>query len=504
MTVVKNPILLDANLRDADMLWPTKGNLTLRMCGVSECSLTLPENVTVGMHAWVKVFNQNGFVGYFRKTSNNRGFPAESNSIDLKHGIDILQDSIWDAETDFSGTKKEFLTALLAKQTALIQRTGDSAPRAPWVLETCEDTGTYKKKVSYNDLLSLLQELEDEGGDYYFRYDQTVWPWTVSYVAKPSAVASEFRLSRNMEKCTISENDAELCTRLILNINGPDGAGGSTSIYKPYNNTAAQAVYGIIVKTADIDVTQDTLPGGPYPESDAYAAKYLADRAAPINTVTIDGHELKKYTGALWDEAQIGTKCRVAMPDYGTYIAERVTTVSYPDMFGDQDRVTVTLSNATPKDLREKETFSTSVASTQHEVARGGGGSRKQSREINMNADKISLVVQDKSGGGYEIKAAGIWMSIDTALRQSQIRISADIIDLDGYVTMQSFNALSGSVDGILAAGTFGSNSITSTKVNATGTLAASGTFNWKGHTIGTYSCKTTGGASFQALGYTL
>ena len=192
------------------------------------------------------------------------------------------------------------------------------------------------------------------------------------------------------------------------------------------------------------------------------------------------------------------------MPDYGTYIAERVTTVSYPDLFGDQDRVNVTLSNATPKDLREKETFSTSVASTQHEVARGGGGSRKQSREINMNADKISLVVQDKSGGGYEIKAAGIWMSIDTALRQSQIRISADIIDLDGYVTMQSFNALSGSVDGILAAGTFGSNSITSDKVNATGTLAASGTFNWKGHTIGTYSCKTTGGASFQALGYTL
>ena len=147
MTVVKNPILLDANLRDADMLWPTKGNLTLRMCGVSECSLSLPENVTVDMHAWVKIFNQNGFVGYFRKTSNNRGFPAESNSIDLKHGIDILQDSIWDAETDFSGTKAEFLTALLAKQTALIQRPGDSAPRAPWVLGTCEDTGTYKKKV---------------------------------------------------------------------------------------------------------------------------------------------------------------------------------------------------------------------------------------------------------------------------------------------------------------------------------------------------------------------
>lgn len=479
---VKYPILLDSGLNPAKVLYPTKGSLTLRMCGVSDCQLTLPDSSIVGMHAWVKIFNQNGFVGYFRKTSNNRNIPSD-NSITLQHGIDILQDSIWDAETDFSGTKTEFLTALLAKQTALIQGPGDNAPRAPWVLGSCADTSSYSKKIKYNDLLSLMQDLEDEGGAYYFSYNMATWPWTVSYLARPQNVASEFRLRRNMEKCVISENDSELCTRLILNVNGMVtdsslGVDQNQSVYRVYNNTTAQATYGIIVKTMDIDVTQDTFPNGPFPEADAYAAKYLADRAAPINTIQIDGYELSKYTGDTWDEHEIATLCRVALPDYGTSIAERVASVQYPDLYGTPDRTVVTLSNATPKNLRENESFSKSVASTQRAVSRGGGSSRSTARQVenfvqhfeitdenanileqagmyldahgllvyaddnvnmigsrfNVQADKIGMVVGTNSGGNY-IKAGEIALSINGQTGASKILLSADVIDIDGLVT---------------------------------------------------------------------
>lgn len=448
MTEVKNPILLNANLGNAAILYPTKASLSLRLCGVSECTMTLPENITVGMHAWVKVFNQNGFVGYFRKTSNDRNIPTD-NSITLKHGIDILQDSLWDAETEFSGTKTEFLTALLNKQTALIQGPGDNAPRKPWVLGSCADAGTFKKKISYEDLLSLMQEMEDEGGDYYFSYDQTVWPWTVSYLARSSQVASEFRLNRNMGKCSISENDSELCTRLILNVNKMVedenlDVDQNSSIYRTYNNTAAQAEYGIIVKTMDIDVTQDTFPNGPFPEADAYAAKYLADRAAPVNTIQIDGEELSGYTGSLWDEAQIGTKCRVALPDYSTYVAERVTGVTYPDLYGTPARVTVTLSNATPKDLRDNESFSRSVSATQKTVARSGGGGRKTARELESFEQHFTLTDENKNilnQAGMKLDAHGliVYAQDNQKMIGSQFQVHSDKISMvvgsnqDGY-----------------------------------------------------------------------
>lgn len=483
MRRVKNPILLDANLNDQEMLRPTKGSLSLQLCDVSECSLTLPlDSPNVHMHAWIKVFNQNGFVGIFRRTSNNRNIPNDL-STTFRHGIDILQDSIWDDETDFEGTKSEFLTALLNKQTSLIQGPGDSAPRKPWVLGTCEDTSTYKKSIKYNNLLDLFQDLEDEGGDYYFSYNQTVWPWTVSFLHRSSTVASEFRLKRNMEKCRISENDSELCTRLVLQINSMmadsslDDVKQNKMIARTYNNDAAQAIYGVIVKTEDIDTT-DSVPNGPFPDSDAFAAKYLADRAAPLVTVQIDGRELYRQTGDTWDEAQMGTLCRASIPDYDTYIAQRLVGVNYPDLFGVPDRVVLTLSNATPKTLRDKSNLSRSVASAERTAVRAGGGGRSNAREIesfdqhfkivddsnkvlkqagmhldangllvyaddnqnmvgarfNVQADKIGMVVGENQSGNF-IKAGEIALSINRTTGESTALIDAAHVNISATST---------------------------------------------------------------------
>lgn len=489
MRTVKNPILLDANLNDQEMLRPTKGSLSLQLCDVSECSLTLPlDSPNVHMHAWIKVFNQNGFVGIFRRTSNNRNIPNDL-STTFRHGIDILQDSIWDDETDFEGTKSEFLTALLNKQTSLIQGPGDSAPRKPWVLGTCADTSTYKKSIKYNNLLDLFQDLEDEGGDYYFSYDQTVWPWTVSFLQRSGTVASEFRLKRNMEKCRISENDSELCTRLVLQINSMmadsslDDVKQNKMFARTYNNAAAQAIYGVIVKTEDIDTT-DSVPNGPFPDSDAFAAKYLADRAAPLVTVQIDGRELYRQTGDTWDEAQMGTLCRAAIPDYDTYIAQRLVGMNYPDLFGVPDRVVLTLSNATPKTLRDKSNLSRSVASAERTAVRAGGGGRSNAREIesfdqhfkivddsnkvlkqagmhldangllvyaddnqkmvgarfNVQADQIGMVVGTRDGHNY-IKAGEIALSINSTTGESAALIEASHIHLLGETIANQISA---------------------------------------------------------------
>lgn len=480
MRRVKNPILLDANLNDQEMLRPTKGSLSLQLCDVSECSLTLPlDSPNVHMHAWIKVFNQNGLVGIFRRTSNNRNIPNDL-STTFRHGIDILQDSIWDDETDFEGTKAEFLAALLNKQTSLINGV------KPWVLGTCADTSTYKKSIKYNNLLDLFQDLEDEGGDYYFSYNQTVWPWTVSFLQRSNTVASEFRLARNMEKCRISENDSELCTRLVLQINSMmtdaslDDVKQNKTVARTYNNAAAQAIYGVIVKTEDIDTT-DSVPNGPFPDSDAFAAKYLADRAAPLVTVQIDGRELYRQTGDTWDEAQMGTLCRAAIPDYDTYIAQRLVGVNYPDLFGVPDRVVLTLSNATPKTLRDKSNLSRSVASAERTAVRAGGGGRSNAREIesfdqhfkivddsnsvlkqagmhldangllvyaddnqnmvgsrfNVQADKIGMVVGENQSGNF-IKAGEIALAINATTGESTAYINANHVNISATNTVHT------------------------------------------------------------------
>ena len=476
MTEVNLPILLDANLGFAAFLHPVKGALDFNMVGAHEATLTLADRAeTIPMHRFVRIYNRNGFAGIFRRTSRGPNIGTD-NSYTLRHGIDILQDSIWDSEETFEGTKAQFLEALLAKQTALIQGPGDSEPRKPWALGTCADTSSVTRDVKYDNLLDLLEGTAEEGGDYYFTYDQTVWPWTVSLVAKPSVVESEFRLDRNLERCQIKDNDSELCTRLILNVNHmePDTTlAADTGItveqnvsgYLVYNNLAAQANYGIITKVEDIDTESVE---GAFPSADAWAADYLARRAEPMLQVEIDGTVLKEITGDDWDESRVGTLARVALPDYTTAITERCVRVRYPDLYGAPDRITVSLANALP-------TVTSRMKATQQAVARNARAGRSSARKsrsfeqhfqitddsgkvlkqagmklnadgllvyaddnvnmvgsrFNVQADKIGMVVGTNQDGNY-IKAGEICLSIN-ASGESTAVIDADKIKMGTY-----------------------------------------------------------------------
>ena len=428
MIDVKKPVLLDEHLQDSELLYPVKGSLKLEMTNVSEATRTLCNDAEgLPMHAWVKMYNQFGFVGIFRRTSRNNNITVDK-TYTLRHGIDILQDSVYAAETEFSGTKAEFITALLNQQTQLIQGPEDNSPRKPWVLGSCADTSSYTKSINYDNLLDLLLGLVDDSSGYYFTYDQTVWPWTVSLVAKTNDVKSEFRLSRNIDKCKIKDNDSELCTRLILNVNEMVNdtelaqKTGKTvkqneSVIRTYDNTAAQANYGIIVKTADIDVTADTFPNGPFPEADAWAADFLARRAAPQLQVQIDGFVLKKITNEDWDESKIGTVCRVSLSDYPAPIDERTVTITYPDLYDVPDKVTVSLANALP-------TLTKSMSSTQKTVdqtVKGGRGSARQAESFEQH-----FKITDDSGN--IIKQAG--MSLDA----NGLLVYAEDLSNDRYI----------------------------------------------------------------------
>ena len=87
MIEVKNPVLQTASLGNDAMLHPVKGTLKLVMNGVSEATLTLSDKAeTIPMHRFVKIWNQLGFVGYFRRTSRGQNIGTD-NTYTLRHGI---------------------------------------------------------------------------------------------------------------------------------------------------------------------------------------------------------------------------------------------------------------------------------------------------------------------------------------------------------------------------------------------------------------------------------
>ena len=329
----------------------------------------------------------------------------------------------------------QFLTALLDKQTHMINGV------KPWVLGGCADSSSVSKDINYDNLLDLLEGAVDEGGGYYFSYNQSVWPWQLFLVAKSSSVASEFRLDRNMEKCQIKDNDSEMCTRLLLSVNkmvkdntlsGYTGDGTdvkqNSTVIRTYNNTTAQASYGVIVKTADIDVENDTFPNGPFPEADAWAADFLAQRAEPMLQVEIDGTVLSGLTGDTWDESSVGTMVRVALPDYATAIAERCVTVTYPNLYAEPDRITVSLANALPK-------FTKTMQSTQKTVAKNSRSSRKSNREAESFEQHFKIT--DKAGNvlqqaGMKLDANGLLVYADDNVNMvgSRFNVQADKIGM--------------------------------------------------------------------------
>lgn len=249
---VQMPRLLANDLTERDRLNPIAATLNLKLVGASDATITLPDSAPdIAVHDMVSIYTARGFNGIYRVTNVARNYSRQT-EISLLHGIDILADSVWQEQVEFEGTTQAFLEALLDQQTQLINGV------KPWVLGVCDDESEVKKTINFDRLSSLLEDMVEDGGEYYFAYDQTSFPWTISLVARPAGASTEFRLARNARSAAVTYNDADLCTRLILSDNhrskdGEEKITTNKSAILTYNNPAAQAAWGVVIKTAAID-----------------------------------------------------------------------------------------------------------------------------------------------------------------------------------------------------------------------------------------------------------
>ena len=426
---VRLPRLLDASLNERARLHPVAGTLNLVSPGVPEATQNLPpEDVQPAIHDWEEIYNQNGSVGFYRVTGRTLSYTGET-VLTLRHGIDTLSDSVYNAQQEYDGPVAGLLAAILDKQTTRIKGV------KPWQLGTCADNTSIKRSLNYDNLKDLFSSIEEEKNNYYFAYDMTTWPWTVSFLAKPTAVAAEFRLHRNIQDIQVSMNDSELCTRLYLAVNVTTTTTPTAdeqnewpevttvdSVVRRYDNTEAQETWGIVVKTASID-TDDDIQGQGFPSANAWAARYMQDHAEPTLQIQISGQELKQLTGDGFDEAKLGSICRVTLPDYDAVFSQRIVAVSYPDLYGSPEQVNVSLANKSPKvstsisQQKQEAAKAASTAQTALRKAGGGGGGGGAAKELESWAMICKKVKEAEDATGLtELSESGIVVDAETGL----------------------------------------------------------------------------------------
>ena len=303
---VKSPTLL----RTGERLHPIRCTATLNLTPLSVATMTLPEDGPgPGIRDWIALEGPEGPLGIYRVASATA--TGGQRQLSLEHGAATLEDDLLPAGAVLSGDLRGMLTALLGHQ---------SAPR--WALGEVEISGALPAlEAGGRSLLQALLDalaLDDTAMPVF---DQSAEPWRVHVRRKPDAPACECRLNRNLQGVSVTVSDAELCTRAVTEA----GSFDSDSV----------GTWGVVARSVIAD-------------SEAGARRYLAAHGEPGVSVAVDALQLAALTGEPLDRFALGQLCRVALPDWGVTVTERVVSVAYPDLLGDPTRVRLTLSNARP------------------------------------------------------------------------------------------------------------------------------------------------------------
>lgn len=321
---VRLPRLLDAQLREVCRLHPVTLSINERLVPPHDASMTLPPGEGASFRAWVELYTIDGSAGFYRVSSSSESY-VSTGDVDLEHSAAILGDAIIPGEGTYSGTCAEVLAAMLENQTTLVNG------QKPWILGTCAKSASIEYAYDCNNILSAMTEVVgDEKDGYALEFDDTHgFPWKVNVVSVETSASCEGRLSRNLESVSVSMSDDEFCTRIYCK-----------SLPEPhYIDGPTVGVWGIITKTitAGEGVTAESLK--------SYITRYLEDHKNPRNSIEINGVDLATATRESLDSFRIGRLFRLALPDYGVKMEERILVRSISDVYGDPRGVRLTLAS---------------------------------------------------------------------------------------------------------------------------------------------------------------
>lgn len=435
MTSIRLPRLMDSQLNELCRLEPTHLSIQLNM-SLSTATMTLPPQspqVTTGQ--FMELYTQQGSAGIFRVQQVERDWNTATR-ISLTHALVTL------ADTTILGTGEtrtlpaaQLFTQLLAHQS--LWQPGD--------VEVPADV-LFTFRAQDANLLKSLTDLMAELPDYRLDFDQTVPPWKLHLRALSDACATECRLTRNLRSLTIETDHSELCTRLYL-------PGMETPL-----ETDTIAQWGVVSRS--LDASSDLTAA----ELTQRGQRYLEQHKHPQVTVTMDATDLFDLTGAALDSFHLGYPCRVCLPE-GETLTQRIVSLAWQDVYGAPEQVRVTLANRSSNastvlaglivdttQVKKQITYQWNDLAAQKKLLIAAQESiTLQARDIDLLAQKITAQAESIDlhatdiltlRSGIEDNAAAINLAngrIDA--QASTIALKADKIDLQGYVTMEEFEA---------------------------------------------------------------
>ena len=385
--------VLDGDMRELRRLHPTQQSVDDRVTPLSAASLTLPEGEHAAFGEWVEVFTQNGSAGIYRVVSASETYTGEA-SAELEHGICALGDAIIPGKGTISGTLHEVLSAMLGYQ--VVQAGG--APL--WALGSVATNAQASFDHDSTNLLSAVLEIVPDG--YMLTFDQSALPWRLGVAKMATTAECEGRLSRNLRGVTVTVDDEDFCTRIYCDKLPAPG----------YIDGPTVGTWGIKAKTitAQENVTQESL--------NAYITQYLEDHKNPRVSIECDAEDLSSITGERIDRMEKGRLFRLALPDYGVAMEERILSVHTGSAYDEPERVRLTLANSirdtadTLVYIENSVTGGASSSSARGGYVRGGGGSGiSPASVLDMLKKAETYITEDEAW----TREAGIRIASNTA-----------------------------------------------------------------------------------------
>lgn len=350
--MIQLPRLLDSSLKEVKRLRPVQMSVNLEIVPLSTASMTLLKDDTVTARSFVEIYTSIGSVGIFRVRAPQESYGDETITVECEHAITEVADYL--IKEDY----EKAMNAQTAMKTLFSHYKGKL-----WKLGSLTNlSGTVNVIASYNTVLEAMLAILDQQRDLMMTFDFTTSPWTINFTKKGTVVAAEGRLSRNVKSAKVTYDDSNLCTRVYA-----DGLTGTKNNVYGHLDASTLSKYGVVEKTVSGSDNKD--------DTTRTAKAFLNDNKEPKVSVEIDAADLSLITGEPLDTFELGKLCRLALPDDDVTIEQHITSLSWDDVFNNEESIHVTL--AAKKDT---------VLSFLHDVETGGGrGGGSASRKTDKN-----------------------------------------------------------------------------------------------------------------------
>lgn len=351
--MIQLPRLLDSSLKEVKRLRPVQMSVNLEIVPLSTASMTLLKDDTVTARSFVEIYTSIGSAGIFRVRAPQESYGDETITVECEHAITEVADYL--IKEDY----EKAMNAQTAMKTLFSHYKGKL-----WKLGSLTNlSGTVNVTSNYNTVLEAMLSVLDQQRDLMMAFDFTTSPWTINFVKKGTVVAAEGRLSRNVKSAKVTYDDSNLCTRVYA-----DGLTGTKGNVYGHIDASTLSKYGVVEKTVSgsSDSKDDTTRA---------AKAFLNDNKEPKVSVEIDAADLSLITGEPLDKFTLGKLFRLAIPDRGVTVEQHITSLSWDDVFNNEESIHVTL--AAKKDT---------VLSFLHDVETGGGrGGGSANRKTDKN-----------------------------------------------------------------------------------------------------------------------